>query len=806
VKVVIALVSILLAPIVIPSSSVQAAPAGDDEVIAFVVRGVGNGHGRGLSQWGAYGRSLAGQSWGEILDAYYGGTEFGQRVDPHMRVRLTEWDSSGTLGVVSRGGTARWSGSTTDYTSLYATETTPNVFSVYGVTSGFGCPGQLALVVPAVNLQPGSRGQPVVQLQQFLTYFGYDPEGVDGDFGPLTGVAVERFQADAALAVDGLWRIEEADAAQAMVDSEPGAVDWQPLATGVTGPIVFSTTDDQNDAGPADGLGVCRQSGALIHYRGSIEMHHTSDGNRVVNDLDVENYLRGVLPKEVPAAWGDDGDGNGINALRAQSVAARSFGLSQSRYSYADTCDTSSCQVYGGAALRVSPTTANYLGYETANTDTAILDTTGAVRVWPDGNIVSTEFSASNGPRTAGSAFPPVDDPFDDVPANPNHRWTRIIDADSVSSAYGLSTANGVATRRDRTPFDPPYDGIWANEVQLGQARSPVSAWSFRNAFGLPSPGFELIPIRRDLTDAGSFALIGDSIGVGVVDCCGTNLKTLTEGLFSESRFDALGGRPIVGGSTDGVHAAAKVPIGTDLVVVELGYNDSPSAMGSRIDAMMTQLRSRQVGLVAWVNVSERKSSGGYGVANAAIDAAVSRWDGMVVLDWESASDHARADRWFADGIHLTTTGNAEFALWLRDHIVDLIGDGYTPPQPPRPVVPGVPLRVPVLGVGGVPESGVTGVALNVTAVGPDGPGWLRVWSCGADQPVTSSVNYAVAGAVEPNAVVVPVDATGEVCVTTKAATDVVVDVMAWFDDGLQGVRGDRIVDTRFGIGPIPSR
>jgi hypothetical protein len=67
-------------------------------------------------------------------------------------------------------------------------------------------------------------------------------------------------------------------------------------------------------------------------------------------------------------------------------------------------------------------------------------------------------------------------------------------------------------------------------------------------------------------------------------------------------------------------------------------------------------------------------------------------------------------------------------------------------------------------------------------------------------------VNYAVAGAVEPNAVVVPVDESGEVCVSSKVATDIVVDVMAWFDAGLQGVPGDRIVDTRVGIGPIPGR
>jgi hypothetical protein len=114
-------------------------------------------------------------------------------------------------------------------------------------------------------------------------------------------------------------------------------------------------------------------------------------------------------------------------------------------------------------------------------------------------------------------------------------------------------------------------------------------------------------------------------------------------------------------------------------------------------------------------------------------------------------------------------------------------------------------LRVPVLDRGGVPAEGVAGVALNVTAVGPVGPGWLRVWPCGSDEPVTSSVNY-LAGGVEPNAVVVPVDDTGEVCVSTKETSDVVVDVSAWFDAGLQGVPGDRIVDTRIGTGPIPAR
>ena len=788
------LVSLVVSSIVLVGDTVDAAPAGDDEVIAFEVRGVGNGHGRGLSQWGAYGRALAGQSWQEILGAYYGGTRSGTRSEPHMRVRLTGWDASGTVGVISTGRTARWNSNTTNYRSLYAVETSSNRFSVFGSTSGSGCPGASTLTIPFVDLQLGSTGPDVADMQGFLNQFGFAAGTVDGQFGPTTKGAVERFQVDAGFTDDGLWRTEEATRAQAMVDAGPPTITFQQLATNVTGPIRFSTTADQSTAAAGSVLGLCKASGGVTHYRGSIELVNTTVGNRVVNDVDVENYLRGVLPKEVPPSWGDAGGGAGMNALRAQAVAARSFGMSQGRYSYAGTCDTSSCQVYGGAATRVSATSSASTRLETDNTDDAIDDTGGVVRLWPGGQVVSTEFSASNGPRTAGGAFPSVDDPWDDVAGNPNHRWTRVIDADSIRSRYGLSTANGVRTRVDA---DSPYEGIWANEVALGNG-STVSAWSFRNAFGLRAPGFELVPIRRDVTGAVDFVLIGDSVGVSVAGTSTSELPVVTEGMFSTAEFDVLGGRRTQGGSLeDGVTAARRVPLGTDLVVVELGYNDEPAAMAGRIDAVMAALRDRGVGLVLWVDVSERRTSP-YEVTNAALRAAAQRWDELAVLGWNEASDHTVADRWYADGVHLTSTGQAEFALWLRRQVLDVVANGYTPP---RPIAPGEVLRVPVMGRAGVPADGagsdVVGVALNVTAVDPVGPGFLRVWPCGSAKPETSSVNY-LAGGVEPNAVVVPVDATGEVCVSSLVTSDVVVDVSGWFDAGVRSGVG-RLVDTRDG-------
>src|SRR3954451_14641259 len=104
----------------------EAAPPGNGQIVAYVARGVGNGHGRGLSQWGAYGRAVnGGQSWQQILDAYYGGTVNGNLTNPSFRVRLTDWDDASTLGVVSASGQARWSGSASNYASLYAIEVGP---------------------------------------------------------------------------------------------------------------------------------------------------------------------------------------------------------------------------------------------------------------------------------------------------------------------------------------------------------------------------------------------------------------------------------------------------------------------------------------------------------------------------------------------------------------------------------------------------------------------------------------------------------------------------------------------------------
>ncbi|WP_198037698.1 hypothetical protein, partial [Streptacidiphilus jeojiense] len=65
-------------------------------------------------------------------------------------------------------------------------------------------------------------------------------------------------------------------------------------------------------------------------------------------------------------------------------------------------------------------------------------------------------------------------------------------------------------------------------------------------------------------------------------------------------------------------------------------------------------------------------------------------------------------------------------------------------------------MRLQVAGVAGVPSSGVTAVAMNVTAVAPVGAGYVTVFPDGQSRPTVSNLNFA-AGQTIPNLVMVPV-------------------------------------------------
>ncbi|MEI6496569.1 MAG: hypothetical protein WCO88_07840, partial [Actinomycetota bacterium] len=114
-------------------------------------------------------------------------------------------------------------------------------------------------------------------------------------------------------------------------------------------------------------------------------------------------------------------------------------------------------------------------------------------------------------------------------------------------------------------------------------------------------------------------------------------------------------------------------------------------------------------------------------------------------------------------------------------------------------------LTMPIAGVGGVPATGASAVALNITVTEPVSGGFVTAYPCGG-RPGVSSLNF-LAGQTVANAVLAPLSADGRVCLYSNVPTHLVVDINGWFatGPGFTAVAPARLVDTRpsYGQGAI---
>ncbi len=90
-----------------------------------------------------------------------------------------------------------------------------------------------------------------------------------------------------------------------------------------------------------------KRAGKPAYYRGTLEITQAPKKDNlfnIINVLDVESYLRGVVPNEMPVRFG-------MEALKAQAILARNYVLKprETNYHNYDVCDSVACQVYFGA-------------------------------------------------------------------------------------------------------------------------------------------------------------------------------------------------------------------------------------------------------------------------------------------------------------------------------------------------------------------------------------------------------------------------------------------------------------------------
>lgn len=143
------------------------------------------------------------------------------------------------------------------------------------------------------------------------------------------------------------------------------------------------------------------RSVGIPNYEGDLELSIVNSRLLLTNDIKVEDYLKKVVPSEMPASWD-------MEALKAQAVAARTYAYKEmynakAIYRGYVVDDSTSSQVYNNGAMQSS-------------TNTAVKETKGITMFYQDKPIVAYYYSAGCGLKASGNEVWITDKVVDDIP------------------------------------------------------------------------------------------------------------------------------------------------------------------------------------------------------------------------------------------------------------------------------------------------------------------------------------------------------------------------------------------------------
>jgi stage II sporulation protein D len=279
----------------------------------FLFKGRGNGHGLGMSQWGARGRAAAGDDYKKILAAYYKSS------------RIDSRDTSGLVRIALTHG------------PIDLARPWPRVFGLLPFVAGpVTVDGYPQLSAPAgvdLAFQLSAGGKPEVFLQP--------ANGAPQIDVPFDRPLVIRSASQAGIRTNILQTMGG--------DFRTGAEQWR--------------------------------------YSGELRIIPKGGANVLpVSVLPIEDYLKGVVPAEMPPYWG-------VEALKAQAIAARTYAMHKiSGSGDFDLEGNQFDQAYSGLTEQVK-----------ASND-AVDATKGQVLTY-NGQLLSALYMASGGGHTENSEY-----------------------------------------------------------------------------------------------------------------------------------------------------------------------------------------------------------------------------------------------------------------------------------------------------------------------------------------------------------------------------------------------------------------
>lgn len=210
-------------------------------------------------------------------------------------------------------------------------------------------------------------------------------------------------------------------------------------------------------------------------YRGSLEVKWGAPGLMVVNTLDLEEYLYGVVAKEAPSQWE-------MAALRAQAIVARTYALyKRTRQANRD---------YDVAAQYIRDQHYEGYGAEHPRTTQAVNDTKGLVLTC-HGELIPAYYHAEsagyteNSEHVWSSAHPclrAVKAPMH--PASPYLQWSASVSLQDMRAAL-LKQGYAVGAIRHLEPVERSATGrIMQLKISHKSGETVMRGTDFRLALG----------------------------------------------------------------------------------------------------------------------------------------------------------------------------------------------------------------------------------------------------------------------------------------------------------------------------------
>ncbi|MFC1809382.1 SpoIID/LytB domain-containing protein [Candidatus Omnitrophota bacterium] len=181
------------------------------------------------------------------------------------------------------------------------------------------------------------------------------------------------------------------------------------------------------------------------HYKGALSVIKRGEKFLIVNEVDLETYVKGVLPSEMFSKWPQE-------ALKAQAVVSRTFAvfaaLERKGFDY-HVSDTQLSQVYGGISAQVQAT------------DDAVDMTRGEVLLY-DENIFPSFFHSTCGGHTTNAEYVWKVEPHPSLTTvycpfcwqSKHYTWTNTLSFDEIETRLhnkGLLKGSLSAFRKGKT-------------------------------------------------------------------------------------------------------------------------------------------------------------------------------------------------------------------------------------------------------------------------------------------------------------------------------------------------------------------